>query len=106
MLTMDYTLRSDGPPPARLLQFSGTLICRDRWRTSAKRLSGTPVFQSHGTLDPVLPFAGATALKDLLTEQGVSVAFHSFLGPHTIDPDAVVRSGEILRRLTETPRPD
>jgi len=106
MLTMDYALRSQGPPLARLLQFSGMLICRDRWQASAKRLSDTPVFQSHGTLDPVLPFAGGTALKDLLTEQGVSVAFHSFLGPHTIDPDAVVRSGEILRRLAEPPRRD
>ena len=59
-----------GRPPADLLLYSGSVIAADRWR---ERLAGMPAFgffQSHGTADPVLPFAGAMRLFSLLEEIG------------------------------------
>ena len=47
------------------------------------RLSGTAVFQSHGTIDPILPYASAEALNQMLQNAGVENRFHSFKGPHT-----------------------
>lgn len=101
MLTMDAAIRGPLEPPVALLQFSGTLICRDVWDASAERLVTTSVFQSHGTRDPILPYANAEALRDLLMAHGVEVDFYRFDGPHTIDRGAVQRVTTILRRIAK-----
>lgn len=101
MLALDTALRGLEEPPALLLEFSGTLVCRPAWQPSIDRLAGTSVFQSHGTLDPILPFASAEALREMLLAAGVQVDFHSFIGPHTIDVDAISRSAQALVRLAQ-----
>lgn len=99
MLAMDVSLRGPIEPPVALFQLSGALICQDVWKPVAGRLAETDVFQSHGTADPILPFAAAEALRDLLVGAGVCVDFYPFHGPHTIDSGAVTRTTEILRRV-------
>ena len=81
------------------IQFSGTLVCQHGWRDHLGRLAGTRVYQSHGTFDPVLPFSSAESLRELLSGGEVDVQFHSFEGPHTIDPESVAITAQWLGSL-------
>lgn len=84
MITTEIALHAE-TPLAGLAVLSGTLLCQDRWRKAAsERAAGMQVFQSHGRHDPILPFAGAEALKSLLTEHGATVNFRVFPGQHEI----------------------
>lgn len=99
MLTMDLTLRGEVRPPSMLVQFSGTLICESLWKAKLTRLAETHVLQSHGRVDPILPFSSAEALRDLLRGGDVKVEFMAFQGPHTIETDTLFRLVERLRLL-------
>ena len=107
MVSMDLTLRGLPQPPRMLFQFSGTLICRPAWQAALQQLAEQPaspliVFQSHGTHDSILPFSSAEALRDLLTDAGAEVTFHSFAGPHTIDVDSIAKTAQMLKRLARS----
>lgn len=91
MLTMDVAIRGDVPPPKLLVQFSGTLICRSQWTDMVDRLASTDVLQSHGRFDPILPFTSGMALRDLLIGHDVPVEFVAFDGPHTIEPNTLMK---------------
>lgn len=101
MLTMDTALRGAIPAPRFLIQFSGTVICQREWNEALPRLAQTRVYQSHGTIDPILPFSSAERLRDLLAAAGVKVQFHAFLGPHTIDGDAIATTAIELKQLVQ-----
>jgi phospholipase/carboxylesterase len=58
-----------------------------------------PVLQSHGTFDPILPYAGAEALRKLLQECKLEVEFHRFDGPHTIPYKGLERLAALMRRV-------
>lgn len=98
MITTDLALRVD-EPPAALWVLSGTLVAEPEWRRLAPRRAGLPVFQSHGTADPILPFANAEALRDVLQEAGLPVDFLSFAGEHTIPQQAVGKLSAQLAAL-------
>jgi len=83
MLATDVTLRLE-TNPAGLLIYSGMLLCLEQWQQLAPQRVGLPVLQSHGTHDPILPFAASQLLRELLTTSGLEVEFISFPGPHTI----------------------
>ncbi len=83
MLTMDTCLRTSHAPDALVL-LSSTLLAQDVWVPKMKALSGKPVFQSHGTRDPILPFALAERLRDELALAGARVTFVPFRGAHEI----------------------
>ncbi len=79
--------------PRWLVLFSGALICRPVW---TEYLASHPdlgqklnVFQSHGKYDPVLPFAGAQMLGQLLESSGIPLDFWAFGGQHEI-PGGVI----------------
>jgi len=99
MLAMDTALRGEAAAPNLLIQFSGTVICRPQWEQAMHRLAETTVFQSHGTIDPILPFASARTLSDMMQSAGVNTSFHSFEGPHTIDVQSVTKTAEMLRQI-------
>jgi phospholipase/carboxylesterase len=99
MLAVNTVLRGLEHMPELLLLFSGTLVCKGAWKANMARLAGTPVFQSHGTRDPILPFESACTLRDLLGSGNVKVTFHAFDGPHTIDAGAVEKSAEMLGKV-------
>ena len=58
---------------AGIVLMSGTLICADEWRPLMNRLDGVPVVQSHGTVDPLLPYAASETLRDELKAAGADV---------------------------------
>lgn len=104
MLTMNASLRGDITPPGLLFQFSGTTVCQKQWQANLSRLHDTQVFQSHGTMDPMLPYSSAVTLSDMLRSGGVSLEFHSFPGQHTIDNEAIEKTGQMLAALGASPR--
>ena len=89
MLTCDLVMRT-ALPFAGLVQLSGTLIAQQDWRLPVAKRTGMPVFQSHGTQDPILPFVMAERLRDELLKAGLSVEWQSFRGGHEI-PEAIFR---------------
>lgn len=92
MLTCDAVLHTDYPF-AGLVQLSGNLLARPVWEPLMPKRKGLPVFQSHGTLDDILPHVGAERLRDALTQSGLAVEWHGFRGGHEI-------SEPVLRRLS------
>lgn len=95
MLTTDVTLRLE-EPPAGLMILSGTLICEDAWIERAPIRKGLKVLQSHGQMDPILPFENAEALRDLLLHAGLEVDFVPFMGPHTIPFEMLGKMAEYI----------
>ena len=85
-------------PPGGLCLWSSTLVSEAQWRANAARLKGIPIVQTHGRQDPILPFAAAIALRDLLTEAGANVNFIEFNGPHTITLPGLEALVELLER--------
>lgn len=98
MLTTDLVLNA---PHALggLICWSGSLISEDRWRSAAAANAITPVVQSHGRMDPILPFAGAEALRELLAENGYEVEFVPFPGQHEIPQAALTAAAQLIRRV-------
>ena len=95
ILTLDVALHSDRPF-AGLVLFSGSFMAERIWRPKMPNRAGLPVFQSHGMMDPVLPYALATELHDALKEAGLRATFTAFAGMHEIGAPAI---GEVNRFL-------
>ena len=65
-------------------------------RTSANR--ATPLFQAHGTHDPMVPIEAGIAAKDRLTELGYAVDWHSYPIAHEVGPAEIQDIGRWLRQ--------
>ncbi|MEZ6145583.1 MAG: dienelactone hydrolase family protein [Planctomycetaceae bacterium] len=101
MLATDLTLRlPEGP--AALLIYSGTLLAEPEWRKLSPSRAALPVLQSHGTVDPILPFEAANWLKDLLTDSGLDVEFIPFQGVHTIPFEALESSARLIDQVIDS----
>jgi phospholipase/carboxylesterase len=100
MLATDVALRLDEAPGA-LCVWSGTLLCEEQWRELASKRGPLKVLQSHGTIDPILPFEAATWLRDLFTESGFDVDFIEFENVHTIPAEGVTNFAELLVSLLD-----
>lgn len=98
MVATDVALRLPDRP-AGLCIFSGTLLAEAQWTSLAQKRGPLPILQSHGRFDPILPFAGAEALRDVLTEAGLEVEFLPFAGPHTIPYPALERLASLMQRI-------
>ena len=98
MLAVDVALRLPKPPGA-LCIWSGTLLCESIWKELIGAVKGIPVVQSHGRQDPILPFAAAIWLRDMLRNAGADLDFIEFDGVHTIPLEALHRTGALLERL-------
>jgi phospholipase/carboxylesterase len=99
MLSCDLALRSDRPLYGLVLM-SGTLLAENEWRALAPRRKGLPVLQSHGRDDPLLSYAQAEELRDLLREAGLSVRFEPFNGGHGIAPNVLDALGAFVTERT------
>ena len=95
MLATDIVLRSK-ENFARLLILSGTLLAKEEWGKLALAKQGLPFFQSHGTEDPILPFAMAKELHSILSEAGLTGELLSFAGGHEIPPIVLSQLGSFL----------
>jgi phospholipase/carboxylesterase len=95
MLTMDVALRTERKI-AGLVLLSGSYIAEREWKPRMSARKGTPVFQSHGATDPILPFPVAEQLRDELSAAGLDVDFHRFSGGHGIPPAVMNELGTWL----------
>ena len=97
MLAVDVALRT-GRRFDALVVLSGTLLARDVWLPKMSALAGTSIFQSHGSHDPILPFALAEQLEKAFVAGGADVTFVPFRGAHEIPGPVVDRLGAFLDR--------
>ena len=95
MLACDTVLHSSRPF-AGLIMLSGSLIAKHEWEQRWPARQGLPVFQSHGTDDPILPYETAIQLKDACVRHGLAVNWHEFPGGHEIPPSVLDRLGPFL----------
>ncbi len=96
MLATDVALHSKRPL-AGLVILSGTLLAASEWLPRMPERKGMRVFQSHGTQDPILPFALAERLRHVLEENGLRVSFTQFHGGHGIPPEVMRDLGTWLK---------
>lgn len=89
MIALAVALRAP-QSPAGVTLFSSSLVNEPELRTLAAKHKGLRFFQSHGTLDPLLPYALAERLDTLLNEAGMDGMLYAFRGGHEI-PMAVLR---------------
>ncbi len=98
MLSMDVALRTSRKL-AGVILMSGTLLAEKEWLPLMSARKGLRVVQSHGTLDPILPFAIAERLRDEMKTAGLDVAFTSFRGGHEIPGQVIDGIGKFLESL-------
>ena len=83
--------------PAGLAVLSGTLLDEAQWRTLAPARAGLRFVQSHGRGDPLLSFAAASQLNQLLIDAGWHGQFIGFDGGHEIPAQALSKCSQLLR---------
>lgn len=99
MLTTEIALHASAPF-AGLAILSGTLVSETRWRAAATTSAPSlRAMMSHGRHDPILPFEGAEALRDLLTQSGAEVTWAPHNGQHEIPNVVLQKLGELARRV-------
>ena len=70
---------------AGLLGMSGYLPLAAQTATERSAANaGVPIFQAHGTADPMIVLARATASRDELLALGYSVEWHAYPMPHSV----------------------
>ena len=98
MLTTDVMLNHE-PALGGLIVWSGALINQATWEPLAAAHEPITVFQSHGRQDPILPFAGAELLRDLLMKNDHAVEFETFDGPHTISGTGIASAAKLIAKV-------
>ena len=98
MLALDVALRTERAL-AGLVVLSGTLLAASEWVPRMATRKELPVFQSHGTEDPILPFVIAQKLRQALDDAGMRVSFTQFEGGHGIPPGVLRHLGVWLHAL-------
>ncbi|MEP7151984.1 MAG: esterase, partial [Nitrospira sp.] len=98
MLSCDALLHSI-QPYAGLIQLSGTLVAKQEWNPLMVKRKGMPVFQSHGTQDPILDYAMAERLRDEFAQAKMNVDWQPFRGGHEIPELVLRRLGLFIRKI-------
>jgi phospholipase/carboxylesterase len=89
MLATELAVHTDRPF-AGIVVLSGNLLSEDRWCEALGRTGPSiHALVTHGTRDPLLPFEGAEALRDLLVAGGADVDWLAHEGQHAIPPPAL-----------------
>jgi phospholipase/carboxylesterase len=83
MLATDLALGTDRAL-AGLVILSGTILDELAWTEGLAGRRGLPVFQSHGTEDPLLPFEIAERWTTAMKDAGLLVDAVTFRGGHEI----------------------
>jgi len=98
MLATDLALHDDRPLGALALM-SGTFLSEQAWCPRFVSRAGLPTLISHGSHDPLLPFAASVELKDALIEAGWKVAFVPFRGQHEIPPMVLQALSQLITEV-------
>lgn len=100
MLATDVVCRSP-EPLAGLVVMSGMTLAEAEWTRGLAARRSLPVFQSHGTLDLIVPYAAGQHLRALLDATGLAVDWVTFSGGHGIPNVVLAGLGRFLARLRE-----
>lgn len=84
-----------------LLILSGTYVAPSLWSDLVAEAKRFPVFQSHGSSDPVLPVSEARRLRDFLKESKFPIEYHEFSGGHQIPFETMEKMGAFINSLDE-----
>ena len=98
MLSTDVVLHSE-IPFAGLALLSSTLIAKQEWLARFPNRKDLPVFQSHGTDDPILAFSMAQKLRDHIQTAGLPVSWVEFHGGHEIPIQVLEGLGTFLHNV-------
>ena len=98
MLALDVALHRQAPI-AGLALMSTTHINGAAWKERLERVRGVPIFMSHGSRDPLLPFATARDLRDLLAAAGADVDWVEFPGGHEIPRPVLAGVARLITRV-------
>ena len=60
---------------------------------------GLPIFQAHGSMDPMVPIERGAAARDELERRGYQVEFHSYPIAHSVNMDEVLALRAFLMRV-------
>ena len=85
---------------AGLLGMSGYLPLAEL--TAAERSAANaavPIFQAHGSADPMITMARATASRDALVALGYPVEWHAYPRPHSVCPQEIADMNRWLLRV-------
>jgi phospholipase/carboxylesterase len=83
-----------------LLGMSGYLPLADLTATERSAANvGVPIFQAHGSADPMITMARATASRDALVALGYPVEWHAYPMPHSVCPQEIVDMNHWLLRV-------
>lgn len=100
MMSLHVGLRRERQMAA-IVSYSGLLVGRDLLETEIK--SRPPILLTHGTADPVLPFAFLAEAEAGLKSLGLDVEAHARPGlPHGIDEECISLGLEFLTRTFGT----
>lgn len=97
MLSCDALLHSS-QPYVGLIQLSGTLVAKQEWGPLLIPRKGLPLFQSHGTQDPILDYVMAERLRDEFLRAKLNVDWQPFRGGHEIPELVLRRLGLFIRK--------
>ncbi len=87
-------------PLAGIMCLSGYMLLEDTLATEAASDSrGVPIFQAHGTDDPVVPHLLGRGSRDLLTESGYTVDWHEYPMGHSVCMEEVRDIGAWLTKV-------
>ena len=87
-------------PLGGIMCLSGYLVLEDTLSTEANVDGrGVPIFQAHGTDDPVVPHLLGRGSRDVLTDSGYTVDWHEYPMGHSVCTEEV---RDIGAWLTET----
>lgn len=99
MLATSIALETDRKVDG-LVAFSGTYLAEETWRPLMHERAGLRAVVTHGTHDPILPFALGQKLASDLTEAGVRATFTPFRGQHQIPPVALGAFEALVREIS------
>eukprot|EP00439_Symbiodinium_sp_Y106_P034359 s2156_g4.t1 len=107
-VAMDAALHMPATPAA-LGFFSGSLMCRRRWRDRLPLLKGwrdLALVQGHGRGDWAVGVNGGRWMRDFCRDEieMQQAEYHEFQGGHTIPPDLADRFIEMLLRIQKSAR--
>lgn len=85
-------------PLAGIMALSTYLACDGELEAQRTQAGATtPVFQAHGTQDPMVPFALGQAARDRLLGLGQPLEWHDYPMGHEICPEEIAAAGVWLR---------
>ncbi|MCQ9615422.1 alpha/beta hydrolase [Paenalcaligenes niemegkensis] len=85
---------------AGMVCLSGYLPLADKSEKERHKANqDTPIFMAHGTHDPVVPLARAEDSKQVLSELGYNIEWHTYPMPHAVCADEIADLSAFLKKI-------